>query len=154
MNPAPPVLAPVHGWTRPRSLLRSCTTGCPRVTAFPYVDKDVVAASLAIKGNQKIEGHVSKAILKKAAKAWLPREIIYRPKGVFSAPLRAWIRRDLRDMVEDQLMRGKLVGSGFLNGKYIRRMVDDDRNGEADMSKEIWQLLTLETWMQHHSHSI
>jgi len=120
----------------------------------PYVDKDVVAASLATKGNQKIEGHVSKAILKKAAKAWLPREIIYRPKGVFSAPLRAWIRRDLRDMVEDQLMRGKLVGSGFLNGKYIRRMVDDDRNGEADMSKEIWQLLTLETWMQHHSHSI
>jgi asparagine synthase (glutamine-hydrolysing) len=120
----------------------------------PYVDKNVVAASLATKGNQKIEGRVSKAILKKAAKDWLPSEIIYRPKGVFSAPLRAWIRRDLRDMVGDQLMHGKLVDSGFLNGQYVRRMIDDDRNGESDMSKEIWQLLTLETWMQQHSHSI
>ncbi len=120
----------------------------------PYVDKNVVAAGIAAKGGQKIKGHVSKAILKTAAKPWLPREIIYRPKGLFSAPLRAWIRRDLRDMVEVQLMRGRLVESGFLNGRYIRRMIDEDRHGATDRSKEIWQLLTLETWMQRNSHSL
>ncbi len=53
----------------------------------PYVDKHVVAAGIAAKGGQKIKGHVGKAILKTAAKPWLPREIIYRPKGLFSAPL-------------------------------------------------------------------
>jgi asparagine synthase (glutamine-hydrolysing) len=120
----------------------------------PYVDKHVVAAGIAAKGHQKIKGGISKAILKEAAKPWLPNEIIYRPKGVFSAPLRAWIRRDLRDMVDDQLMRGKLVESGFLNAKYIHDMVENDRKGTGDMSKEIWQLLTLETWMQQHPHSL
>jgi hypothetical protein len=28
----------------------------------------------------------------------------------------------------------------------VRTMIDDDRRGAADRSKEIWQLLTLEVW--------
>jgi hypothetical protein len=28
----------------------------------------------------------------------------------------------------------------------VRTMIDDDRRGAADWSKEIWQLLTLEVW--------
>jgi asparagine synthase (glutamine-hydrolysing) len=120
----------------------------------PYVDRDVVAAGAAIKGSRKIEGRAGKAILKKAAEGWLPDEIIYRPKGLFSAPLRAWVRRDLGDMIEDQLLSGRLVESGFLNGRYLRGMIEEDRRGLADKSKEIWQLLTLETWMQQHSYSL
>jgi len=84
----------------------------------------------------------------------LPKEIIYRPKGVFSAPLRAWIRRDLREMVEDLLIKGTMVKSGFVNGAYLRRMVDEDRTGAADRSKEIWQLMTLESWLRQQSASL
>ena len=120
----------------------------------PYVDREVAAAAFSISGNRKIEGNETKAVLKKAAEAWLPKEIIYRPKGVFSAPLRAWIRRDLRDMVEDLLMQGDMVKSGFVNGSYLRRMVDDDRAGTADRSKEIWQLMTLESWLRQQSASL
>lgn len=120
----------------------------------PYVDKNVVSAAFAIKGAQKIEGRESKAVLKKAAEAWLPRQIIYRSKGLFSAPLRAWIRRDLKEMVEDLLAHGTLVQSGFLNGQYIRHMIDEDRRGFEDRSKEIWQLLTLECWLQQQPASL
>jgi asparagine synthase (glutamine-hydrolysing) len=73
---------------------------------------------------------------------------------VFSAPLRAWIRRDLKEMVEDLLMQGTMVKSGFVNGAYLRRMVDDDRAGTADRSKEIWQLMTLESWLRQQSASL
>src|SRR6266545_2047213 len=72
----------------------------------PYVDKEVAAAAFAIPGSAKIVGRERKAVLKRAAEAWLPREIVYRPKGLFSAPLRAWIRRDLSDMVEDLVAGG------------------------------------------------
>jgi asparagine synthase (glutamine-hydrolysing) len=112
----------------------------------PYVDKEVAAAAFAIPGRAKIVGRERKAILKQAAEAWLPREIVYRPKGLFSAPLRAWIRRDLADMVEDLVAGGKLVTSGLLDKQMVRTMIDDDRRGAADRSKEIWQLLTLEVW--------
>ncbi|NIT64587.1 MAG: asparagine synthetase B, partial [Gammaproteobacteria bacterium] len=88
----------------------------------PYVDKQVVAAAFTISGGEKIRGRQTKAVLKRAAEPWLSREVIYRPKGLFSAPLRAWIRRDLRSMVDDLLLGGVMVGSGFLNGDYLRRM--------------------------------
>jgi asparagine synthase (glutamine-hydrolysing) len=112
----------------------------------PFVDRDVVAAAFAIPGSAKIVGRERKAILKRAAEPLLPSEIVHRPKGLFSAPLRAWIRRDLTDMVEDVVAGGTLVTSGLVDKQMVRAMIDDDRRGIADRSKEIWQLLTLEVW--------
>jgi asparagine synthase (glutamine-hydrolysing) len=114
----------------------------------PYVDREVAAAAFAISGRRKIERWQTKAVLKKAAEPYLPKEVVYRPKGLFSAPLRAWIRRDLQPMVEDLLMGGRMSRSGFLNAARLRRLVDDDRAGAADHSKEIWQLMTLESWLR------
>lgn len=114
----------------------------------PFVDKEVVAAAFAISGQAKIKGRQTKSILKQAAEPWLPREVIHRPKGLFSAPLRAWIRRDLQGMVEDLLLGGTMARTGFLNKDYLRRMIDEDRSGVTDRSKEIWQLMTLETWLE------
>jgi asparagine synthase (glutamine-hydrolysing) len=117
----------------------------------PYVDKEVVAAAFAVAGRDKLRGKEGKAILKQAAESYLPREIVYRPKALFSAPLRAWIRRDLKDMVEDCVAQGTLVGSGLLDKAMVREMIDDDRRGLSDRSKELWQLLTLEFWYQQQT---
>jgi asparagine synthase (glutamine-hydrolysing) len=114
----------------------------------PYVDKRVVAAAFAIPGYRKVRGHEGKAALKQAAEAWLPKDIVYRPKALFSAPLRAWMRRDLKEMVDDCVADGWMVGSGLVDGSIVRRMIDEDRRGLADRSKELWQLLTLECWYQ------
>lgn len=112
----------------------------------PFVDKHVFEAAFAIPGSEKIVGRERKAILKEASLPWLPKEIAYRPKGLFSAPLRAWIRRDLQEMVEEYVGLGHMVGSGMLDKSEVRTMIDDDRSGMTDRSKEIWQLLTLELW--------
>jgi asparagine synthase (glutamine-hydrolysing) len=115
----------------------------------PFVDPIVARAAFSIPGSEKIHRRVSKLALKKAAEAWLPKEIIYRPKASFSAPLRAWVRNDLRELVDDTLLRGELVGSGFLQRAAVQKLVDDERAGREDYSKQIWQLLTLETWTRH-----
>src|SRR5205085_4622416 len=61
----------------------------------PFVDIEVARAAFSFPGSAKIVGRRSKAVLKRAAEPWVPREIIDRPKGLFSAPLRAWMSRDL-----------------------------------------------------------
>jgi asparagine synthase (glutamine-hydrolysing) len=114
----------------------------------PFVDVEVVRAAFSFPGSAKIVGRSGKAVLKKAAENWLPEEIVHRPKGLFSAPLRAWIRRDLRAMVDDVLVRGQLVDTGFLQRAAVERLVQEDRSGREDRSKQIWQLLTLELWYQ------
>ncbi|CAK0775046.1 asparagine synthase (glutamine-hydrolysing) [Gammaproteobacteria bacterium] len=114
----------------------------------PFVDMEVVKAAFAIPGARKIVGQERKAILKKAAEAWLPKSIIYRPKAMFSMPLRSWIRRDLREMVDDTLSNGEIVGRGYLSRQHIRTLVERDRAGTEDNCREIWKLLTLDLWLR------
>ncbi|MDQ6616338.1 MAG: asparagine synthase (glutamine-hydrolyzing) [Actinomycetota bacterium] len=112
----------------------------------PFVDVAVVRAAFSFPGSAKIVGRRGKMPLKKAAEEWLPHEIVHRPKGLFSAPLRAWVARDLRPLVDDVVLSGELVGSGFLQRDAVKRLVAEDRSGREDHSKQIWQLLSLELW--------
>jgi len=112
----------------------------------PFVDVEVVKAAFRIPGNRKIEGRQGKAALKKAALNILPKEIVYRPKGLFSAPLRAWMSRDLAPLVREVVNDGELVRSGFLNREALRRLVAEDAAGQQDHSKHLWHVITLEQW--------
>ncbi len=112
----------------------------------PFVDPIVFRAAFSLAGNDKVSGRTGKVALKKAARAWLPDEIVNRPKASFSAPLRAWVSRDLRELIDDVLVHGELVGTGFIRSDVLRALIEEDRAGRQDRSKQIWQLLTLELW--------
>jgi asparagine synthase (glutamine-hydrolysing) len=112
----------------------------------PFVDPFVFQAAFSLSGAEKVGVRQGKLALKKAATAWLPNEIVYRPKASFSAPLRAWIARDLRSVVDEQLVGGELVSCGFLRRDRVSQLIEEDRSGREDRSKQVWQLLTLELW--------
>ncbi|EHR48905.1 asparagine synthase, glutamine-hydrolyzing [Saccharomonospora marina XMU15] len=112
----------------------------------PFVDVDVVEAAFGVPGRRKIVGRQGKVALKQAAAGVLPSEVVHRPKGLFSAPLRAWMSRDLAPMVREVVEDGELVRSGFLRRAPLRRLVEEDRGGRQDYSKHLWHILTLEHW--------
>src|SRR5579875_2713758 len=112
----------------------------------PFVDPIVFRAAFSLAGNQKVARRVGKVALREAARRWLPEEVINRPKASFSAPLRAWVSRDLRGLINDVLAQGQLVADGFVREDALRLLVAQDRAGRQDNSKQIWQLLTLELW--------
>jgi asparagine synthase (glutamine-hydrolysing) len=115
----------------------------------PFVDPVVAQAAFSIAGSSKIRGRQGKLALKQAAEAWLPHEIVYRPKASFSAPLRAWVRGDLKELIHDVLVGGELVGSEVIRRDALSGLIEDDLAGREDRSKQIWQLLTLELWYRH-----
>ena len=112
----------------------------------PFVDKVVAQAAFTIPGTQKIRGRQAKAALKDAAEAWLPGEIVHRPKASFGAPLRAWVRNDLRELINDVLVSGELVQAGMLRKHALLGLIADERAGREDYAKQIWQLLSMELW--------
>jgi asparagine synthase (glutamine-hydrolysing) len=112
----------------------------------PFVDPEVFRAAFSLSGKDKVSGRTGKVALKRAAEAWLPKEIVHRPKASFSAPLRAWVSRDLSQVIDDSLLGGELVSTGFLHRPAVSALVEEHRAGREDRSKQIWQLLTLETW--------
>ena len=115
----------------------------------PFVDPAVARAAFGLRSSEKIRGTRQKVALKNAAIEWLPDEIVNRPKASFSAPLRAWVAHDLREVVDDVLLAGELVSTGFVRRPALERLVDEERTGREDRSKQIWQLLTLELWLQN-----
>ena len=115
----------------------------------PFVDPVVARAAFSIPGDQKIRHRQGKVALKRAAEKWLPREIVYRPKASFGTPLRAWVRNDLREVINDVLLHGELAGSGMVQAGELRRLIQDEQAGREDRAKQIWQLLTLELWYRN-----
>jgi asparagine synthase (glutamine-hydrolysing) len=115
----------------------------------PFVDVEVVRAAFSIPGAAKVRHRAGKVALKTAAEQWLPKEIVHRPKASFGAPIRSWISRDLRDLVNDVLVGGELVEAGLLRREPLVQLIADERTGREDHAKQIWQLLSLELWYQH-----
>jgi asparagine synthase (glutamine-hydrolysing) len=112
----------------------------------PFVDPVVFAAAFAIPGSRKIRGRRQKVPLREAAQGWLPSDVLERPKASFGAPLRAWVTNDLGPLLDDVLLDGEFVAAGVLRPEPLRRMVDDQRSGRRDVSKQLWQLLSMELW--------
>jgi asparagine synthase (glutamine-hydrolysing) len=112
----------------------------------PFVDLIVARAAFSIAGRDKIRGKTAKAALKDAAEAWLPHEIVHRPKASFGAPLRAWVRNDLRELIGDVLVGGELTQLGMLRKGQLQRLIADEQAGREDYAKQIWQLLSMELW--------
>ena len=115
----------------------------------PFVDPVVAQAAFAIPGRDKIRNRQGKVALKQAAEKWLPHEIVYRPKASFGAPIRGWVRNDLREVINDVLVGGELVGSGMIRAGALDRLIQDERAGREDNAKQIWQLLTMELWYRN-----
>jgi asparagine synthase (glutamine-hydrolysing) len=115
----------------------------------PFVDLIVAQAAFSIPGKEKIRGRKQKAVLKDAAENWLPAEIVHRPKASFGAPLRAWVRNDLSELIGDVLVSGELVQAGMLRKEALERLIADDQAGRQDNAKQVWQLLSMELWYRN-----
>jgi asparagine synthase (glutamine-hydrolysing) len=116
----------------------------------PFIDKLVISKAMEVPGRMKIRNGESKYILKKAAEKFIPKEIIYRPKASFGAPIRSWISNDLAPMVDDLLSAENVNKRGMLNYDFVKKLIDKDRKGIEDNAYQIYQLLTLELWCREY----
>ncbi len=112
----------------------------------PFVDPVVFRAAFSFRGDQKIKGRTQKVPLRAIADGWVPSDVVNRPKASFGAPLRAWVTNELGPLIDDVLLDGQLVASGFLRRPPLVQMVADQRSGRRDQSKQLWQLLSMELW--------
>lgn len=114
----------------------------------PFIDKFVIEKGMAIKGEQKYKRKTLKYLLKKSAENLLPRDIIYRPKSSFGAPIRSWISKDLVGLIDTVLSEQAILKRGVFNPSKVRQMIEDDRDGKSDFAYQIYQLLTIELWFR------
>ena len=78
----------------------------------------------------------------------LPEEVLQQPKAGFAAPIDYWLAMNLWPMVDDLLSDEQVRRRGLFRPEQVRAFVDEHRRGVEDWSMQIWQLLTLEIWME------
>ena len=112
----------------------------------PFLDLDLVEFSAKIPNRLKQKGSIGKWVLKKAMEPYLPKDIIYRPKTGFGAPLRTWIKNDLREMLKDLLSSDSINKRGLFSAKAVQQLIVDNDNGKIDASYTLLSLLCIEIW--------
>ena len=94
----------------------------------------------------KLRGLKRKYILKRAAEKLLPREVVWRKKAGFGAPIRSWLRGPLRPMVDDLLSEAAVRNRGLFKPQEVRRIIEANLSGREDYNLQVFQLLNLELW--------
>src|SRR5690606_23321748 len=85
-------------------------------------------------------------VLKKVMEPYLPRDVIYRPKTGFGAPLRKWMRSELRDLIGDLLSAQNLKRRGLFDPAVVERLRRDNEAGRIDGTYLLFALLCVELW--------
>jgi asparagine synthase (glutamine-hydrolysing) len=114
----------------------------------PLLDPELIALATRLPIAFKQRGTVGKWIFKKAMEPYLPREVIYRSKSGFGAPLRSWLRHELRPMAEALLSETSLKRRGLFDPKAVHRLMELDRRGWLDGAYTIFALMCIELWAQ------
>lgn len=114
----------------------------------PLLNHELVELAARMPPRLKLRGLRRKYILKRAAESLLPREIVWRKKAGFGAPIRAWLRGPLRPLVDELLSEETVRRRGLFRPAEVRRVVESNLSGREDYNLQVLQLLTLEMWQR------
>src|SRR5436190_14436297 len=114
----------------------------------PFLNREMLELAARLPPDLKLKGLKRKYILKKAAEQLLPRDVIWRKKAGFGAPIRSWLRGPLRPMVEDLLAAETIRRRGLFRPEEVRRIIDANLSGREDYNLQVFQLLNLELWQR------
>jgi asparagine synthase (glutamine-hydrolysing) len=112
----------------------------------PLLDHKLVEFAASVPARLKVKGLARKYLLKKAARAWLPPQVVTRKKQGFPVPLSLWFRQEARSFVRDVLSPDAVRRRGIFSPRYVQTMIERNERGEVDGGAWLWALVNVELW--------
>ncbi|HEX8722537.1 MAG TPA: asparagine synthase (glutamine-hydrolyzing) [Pyrinomonadaceae bacterium] len=112
----------------------------------PFLDHHLVEYAMGVPRALKVEGRSGKHVLKRALEGVLPRDLLYRPKRGFGAPVEGWFRGANAKELESRVMNSHLRRRGLLDYGFVARLFAEHRRGARDRGFHLWALLNLSLW--------
>ncbi len=122
---------------------------CSLELRTPFLDHRLVEFAAGLPVSLKVRRFQLKHVLKKAVEPWLPSEVVYRQKRGFSVPIAGWLRNELQPTVNEMLSEVRLKKEGLFNPIFVRRLIKEHMQAQADHRKTLWTLLCFELWYEH-----
>jgi asparagine synthase (glutamine-hydrolysing) len=112
----------------------------------PFLNREMIEMAARMPPRLKLRGLRRKYILKRALEGVLPQDVVWRKKAGFGAPIRSWLRRPLRPLVNDLLSEETIKRRGIFRPTEVKRVIDANSSGREDNNLQVFQLLGLEMW--------
>jgi len=112
----------------------------------PLLDHQLVELAAGIPAHIKVAGGELKSLMKKALSDVLPAEVLHRPKRGFGAPIGAWLKGALAEMLESALSPQSLEARGLVNAAPVARLIENHKANRIDGTDKLLALLNFEIW--------
>lgn len=90
-----------------------------------------------------------KHLPKKLLTRYLPRDLVYRQKSGFGAPVGDWLRGPLRDWAEAMLDERRLREEGYFDPLPVRTVWREFLGGQRKWHTHLWGVLMFQAWHEH-----
>ncbi|MEG0306585.1 MAG: asparagine synthase (glutamine-hydrolyzing) [Clostridium sp.] len=111
----------------------------------PFLDKEVFRVASKLTPDEKINGHVTKYLLREAFKSELPfLTAMDRKKLGYPVPIRLWLKDELYDWAMNIIKDSN--ADEYINKQAAIKMLEDHRTGPFDLSRKIWTILIFLIW--------
>lgn len=118
----------------------------------PFLDKDLVEYSIALKDELKIKGGYTKFILREVMKGIMPEKVRLRvDKRGFSVPMDEWYRTEgFQKLVNEILESESFAKRGYFKPEEAKKLYERHLRGEVNVAKDIWKWINLEMWFRKY----
>ena len=112
----------------------------------PFLDHRLLAYTMALPGEDRISGGVTKSLLRDAANRLLPDAVRMASKRSVQTPQREWFRGPLASWVRSQLDHASFWDRGWVDRTRALAALDQFAAGRGDNSFFLWQWIGLDRW--------
>ncbi|HEV2752160.1 MAG TPA: asparagine synthase (glutamine-hydrolyzing) [Gemmatimonadales bacterium] len=112
----------------------------------PFVDHELVEKVFPLPASVKVGGWEHKRLLRRALAGRLPSGHFRAPKRGFVGPTAAWLRHELRPLLEDELSAGRTARLGYFDSRALARLATEHFSRRHNREGILWALLCFSTW--------
>lgn len=116
----------------------------------PILDHRIMEFAASLPSEMKYtKSRGGKIVLKNLLEKYIPRDLWDRPKQGFGAPVKKWLRNELKTVMLDYLSPDMLKQETYLNNDFIQKRIQDHLSGTKDNASFLWNLLLWMMWNQN-----
>ncbi len=112
----------------------------------PLLDHRLIEFALNLSSSLKLKGDTGKYLLKQVLYDYVPEKLFNRPKWGFSIPLRTWLAKELRYLVDKYLDPSVIQECGLVYPEPVAQLVKYFFAGKDYLYNRIWTLIILHKW--------
>jgi asparagine synthase (glutamine-hydrolysing) len=113
----------------------------------PFLDHEVVEFAMRLPPRYKLHDGVGKRILKSVAEPYVDKDLLYRRKQGFGAPVDKWFReKEFGNRCIAALKRSRLLSEGYFDADYLLDLMDKQVAGRSGHGFHLWTVMNVVLW--------